>query len=112
MPAKILIVEEQGSARRAMRNCLESMFPQCRVLEAASGEAALALIRIESPCVILTDVSVSGMSTAYVRQRELGEKDGALERLGPGEREILRLVVEGKSSAEIASILSLSPKTV
>jgi len=44
----------------------------------------------------------------YARQRE----PGPLERLSPREREILQLVVEAKSSAEIAAILSLSPKTV
>lgn len=35
-----------------------------------------------------------------------------LDRLSPREREILQLVVEAKSSAEIAALLSLSPKTV
>ncbi len=35
-----------------------------------------------------------------------------LESLSPREREILQLVVEGKSSAEIAKIIFLSPKTV
>ena len=35
-----------------------------------------------------------------------------LASLSPREREILQLVVEGKSSAEAARILSLSPKTV
>jgi RNA polymerase sigma factor (sigma-70 family) len=35
-----------------------------------------------------------------------------LARLSSREREILQLVVEGKSSAEIADILGLSPKTV
>lgn len=35
-----------------------------------------------------------------------------LARLSAREREVLQLVVEGNSSAEIATILSLSPKTV
>lgn len=35
-----------------------------------------------------------------------------LERLSAREREVLQMVVEGKSSADIAAILSLSPKTV
>ncbi len=35
-----------------------------------------------------------------------------LSSLSPREREILQLIVEGKSSLEIASILSLSPKTI
>ena len=40
-----------------------------------------------------------------------GERD-PLARLSPREREVLQLVVEGKSSAEIAEVLSLSVKTV
>jgi DNA-binding NarL/FixJ family response regulator len=35
-----------------------------------------------------------------------------LARLSPREREVLQLVVEGKSNAEIADVLSLSVKTV
>jgi DNA-binding NarL/FixJ family response regulator len=48
----------------------------------------------------------------YVRQREAGSATNRLDRLSLREREILQLVVEGKSSAEIAKVLSLSPKTV
>ena len=38
--------------------------------------------------------------------------ESLLARLSPHEREILQLVVEGKPSAEIARIPSISPKTV
>jgi len=48
----------------------------------------------------------------YVRQREAAGARSPLARLSPREREILQLVAEGKSSAEIAGLLSLSPKTV
>jgi RNA polymerase sigma factor (sigma-70 family) len=48
----------------------------------------------------------------YVRQYELGLAQDPLARLSPREQEILQLVVEGKSSAEIAEMLSLSPNTV
>mgnify|MGYP001815396698 FL=1 len=48
----------------------------------------------------------------YVRQRQAAEAKSPLARLSPREREVLQLVVEGKSSAEIADTLSLSVKTV
>jgi RNA polymerase sigma factor (sigma-70 family) len=48
----------------------------------------------------------------YVRQRQATEAPSPLERLSPREREVMQLVVEGKSSAEIAEILCLSSKTV
>jgi DNA-binding NarL/FixJ family response regulator len=47
----------------------------------------------------------------YVRQRRVTDVS-PLARLSPREREVLQLVVEGKSSAEIGDILSLSSKTV
>jgi DNA-binding NarL/FixJ family response regulator len=48
----------------------------------------------------------------YVRQRQAAEAKSPLALLSPRERGVLQLVVEGKSSAEIARILSLAPKTV
>jgi DNA-binding NarL/FixJ family response regulator len=48
----------------------------------------------------------------YVSQREFAEARGPLAHLSSREREVLQLVVEGRSSAEVAEILSLSPKTV
>jgi DNA-binding NarL/FixJ family response regulator len=48
----------------------------------------------------------------YVRQRQAVETKGPLERLSPREWEILQLLVEGESNAEIADILCLSSKTV
>ncbi len=48
----------------------------------------------------------------YVHQREAAETTSPLARLSPRERQVLQLVAEGKSSAEIASVLSLSHKTV
>lgn len=47
----------------------------------------------------------------YARQRE-AQGPSPLERLSPRERQVLQLVVEGHSSAAIADLLSLSPKTV
>jgi DNA-binding NarL/FixJ family response regulator len=37
---------------------------------------------------------------------------GPLESLSPRERQVLQLVVEGKSSTQVANVLALSPKTV
>lgn len=48
----------------------------------------------------------------YVRHRQATGAKSPLARLSPREREVLQLVVEGKSSAEIGGILSLSLKTV
>lgn len=48
----------------------------------------------------------------YLHHREITEAKSPLEKLSPREREVLQLVVEGKSSQEIANILHLSPKSL
>ena len=44
--------------------------------------------------------------------RKTAQAKSPLHLLSPREREVLQMVVEGKSSAAIAEILHLSPKTV
>jgi len=46
----------------------------------------------------------------YLRRRQAAEAKSPLQRLTPRERQVLQLVVEGRSSAEIGDILSLSPQ--
>lgn len=48
----------------------------------------------------------------YLRRVESGEEVGAYEELTPREREILKLIAEGYTSAEIGELLHLSVKTV
>ena len=48
----------------------------------------------------------------YVRRRAGPVEEDLLLRLSSREREVLQLVVEGRSTAEIADIANLSPKTV
>jgi DNA-binding NarL/FixJ family response regulator len=48
----------------------------------------------------------------YVRHYDDYAASNPLDELSPRERETLQLVVEGKSTSEIARILFLSPKTV
>jgi DNA-binding NarL/FixJ family response regulator len=62
MPAAILIVEDHGAVRGVLRHQMEAEFPQYHVIEAASGEEAIALIRIESPRVVVMDINLPGMN--------------------------------------------------
>jgi two-component system invasion response regulator UvrY len=62
MPAKILIVEDHDAVRRSLRDWLKVEFPQCRVIEAVSGEEAMALTQIESPHLVVMDITLPGMS--------------------------------------------------
>jgi two-component system invasion response regulator UvrY len=62
MPAKILIVEDHDAVRRSLRDWLKVEFPQYRVIEAVSGEEAMALTQIESPHLVVMDITLPGMS--------------------------------------------------
>lgn len=48
----------------------------------------------------------------YIRQSATSEANDPLANLSYREREVLQLVVEGKSSADIASLLCLSPNSI
>jgi DNA-binding NarL/FixJ family response regulator len=48
----------------------------------------------------------------YIRRAEIGEKQGVDNLLSDREREILQLIAEGHSLAQIASFLCISKKTV
>ncbi len=48
----------------------------------------------------------------YIRRAQGDEKDTELGRLSGREREVLQLIAEGKSSAEVAEVLHISVRTV
>ena len=48
----------------------------------------------------------------YIEKRESGAIDDPLSRLSTREREVLQLLVEGKSNTKIAELLFLSQKTI
>jgi DNA-binding NarL/FixJ family response regulator len=80
--------------------------------ESAGIEVAQAVRAVHANQRYLSQKISDRLVDDYVRQRQDAQATGPLARLSPREREVLQLVVEGKSSAEIADVLSLSLKTV
>jgi len=83
------------------------------VLKEAAGEEIVKAVRVVHGgrrylCQQVAEIAIDN----YVRRRQASQDRSPLERLSSREREILQLVVEGKTSAEIAEILYISPKTV
>lgn len=81
------------------------------VKEAAGREVVRAVRRVCAGHRFLSDKISSIVVDDYARQPRT-EEPSPLERLSRREREVLQLVVEGKTSAEIAGDLLLSPKTI
>ncbi len=80
--------------------------------ESAGAEVVSAVRAVQSGRRYLCQKITETVLDNYI-DRKMGEEDKSpLETLSAREREILQMVVEGKSSAEIAGILFISPKTV
>lgn len=62
MSPTILIVEDHKAVRNSLRDWLEAVFPQCDVLEAASGEEAVVIARARSPRVVVMDIGLPKMN--------------------------------------------------
>jgi DNA-binding NarL/FixJ family response regulator len=83
------------------------------LIKAAAGNEVIQAIRaVQAGQRYLSQKIVDAMINTYLNQPETVEGQDPLARLSAREREILQLVVEGKSSAEIARLLFLSPNTV
>lgn len=58
---KILLVDDEVLARERLRRLLGKLRPDAVVLEAASGDEALAVLAREEPSLLLLDVRMPGM---------------------------------------------------
>ena len=83
------------------------------ILKESGGEDVIRAIRTvhEGSIFLCSEISEAVMGD-YIKSRDVGPIDDPLGRLSSREREILQLLVEGKSNAKIAELLYLSPKTI
>jgi len=58
---KVLLVDDEPLARERLRRLLQRLRPEACVIEADSGETALALLAKEDPALVLLDVRMPGM---------------------------------------------------
>lgn len=80
--------------------------------ESAGQEIVNAVRAVHAGRRYLSQRIAETMVDDYILRRHGSPARSPLEALSPREREILQLVVEGKSSARIAELLNLSPKSV
>ena len=83
------------------------------ILKESAGDNLVKAVRMVYGGKIFLCEEISEVVVGdYVRKRETAEVVEPLARLTSREREILQLLVEGKTNRRIAEILFLSPKTI
>jgi len=68
MAPVILVVESEDSVRAAVRQWVTQMFPEGRIVEAASGHQAVTRARTCAPNIVLLDVNLPGMSAGQTKR--------------------------------------------
>jgi two-component system, NarL family, response regulator NreC len=108
---RVIILSMQGSSEHLYRSLQAGASGY--LLKGSAGQMLIEAVRaVHAGHRYFSEEMTRVLVEDFVQQRERGPLASPVERLSAREREILQMVVEGKSSAEIADILSLSPKTV
>lgn len=77
MPSTILVVDDHDGVRTALRHWLEAVFPQSRIVEASSGEQAIALATTCSLQLVVMDIGLPCMSGIEATRRIKASAPGA-----------------------------------
>lgn len=89
MQETILIVDDHQALRSSLRDWMETMFPLCRVMEAASGEESIDIANEMTPHVVLMDIGLPGMNGI--------EAARCIKAAVPGARIVMLTIHEGSS---------------
>lgn len=117
--ASALILERQPATKilmLSMHSTVEHVFRALQAgalgylrKESAGSEVVDAVRTVHAGRRYLSQKITESVVDDYIRKRTV---DSPLESLSQREREILQMLVEGKSGTEIARLLHVSPKTV
>ena len=108
---RVIILSMLGTPEHVFR-ALQAGARGYLLKESAGREVVEAVQAVYGGKVYLSQPVCDTVIGDYLQLRSQVQKKDPLECLSQREREIFPLVVEGKTSAEIAQILFLSPKTV
>ena len=111
-PATKVIILSMHSSSEHIFQALKAGAHGYLLKESAGMEVISAIRVVHSGKRYLSEKIGDVMIDEYIHNREVVETGSPLSKLSTREREILQLVVEGKSSADIGRTLFISPKTV
>ena len=111
-PSMLVIILSMHSTDEHIKRALKAGARGFLLKESAGVEVVQAVREVhKGECYFSQKIS-SRLIDSIVWQMCNDGKESPLDILSPREIEVLQLVVEGKTSSEIADILSLSPKTI
>jgi RNA polymerase sigma factor (sigma-70 family) len=109
--SQVIILSMYATAEHALR-ALQAGALGYVLKESAGVEVINAVRAVHAGQRYLNQKIANKLINHLVHPGDVEEAEDLLARLSAREREIVQLVVEGKSSAEIAKILYISPNTV
>lgn len=112
-PETRVLILSMHSAGESIRRALTAGARGYLLKEAAGREVLKAINRVQEGEIFLSDRISHDLIRDYVQGLKEGQwPKEPLDVLSAREREVLQLVAEGNSSADIADKLCLSPKTI
>jgi DNA-binding NarL/FixJ family response regulator len=109
--AKVIILSMYSTTQHIFR-ALKAGAKGYILKESAGDDVIKAVRMVHSGKTFLCDEITGVVVGDYIEKRESGAMDDPLSRLSTREREVLQLLVEGKSNTKIAELLFLSQKTI
>lgn len=108
---RVIILSMLGDAEHVFR-ALDAGAQGYLLKESAGREVVDAVLEVTTGRVYLSPPVTSTLITDYLHTRGQVKPEDPFALLSLREREVLKLVVAGNTSAQIAEVLFLSPKTV
>ena len=109
--AKVIILSMYSTTQHIFR-ALKAGAKGYILKESAGDDVIKAVRMVHSGKTFLCDEITGVVVGDYIEKREAGTTEDPLSRLSTREREVLQLLVEGKSNTKIAELLYLSQKTI
>lgn len=113
LPSTQVVILSMYSTKEHVFQALKAGAKGYVMKESASADVAKAVRTVHiGRRYFSASIDTKAVADYHVRREGGKEEQSPIERLSRREKEILQLVVEGKSSAEIADSLALSRKTI